>query len=286
MGKTGSKQKKNRTKEEEEEASSQRVDNMEKKAKRSTENQEEEEAQVMLWDIDEKERLKIAVKMQGLHDMVIKGRNRGKTIWEVFANELIKEGTEELKSVIIQTVKESGQQNDASLLWLDEIRDLKPEMELEEMKEIAQSLKREDVKGILETMILEKKWEKGWTSFKLKYLSRNEKDLLAEKLKTILGPDWILGPNWRDLADKMGYTNDEIIAIAEKAKPAMKLIIYLSRYHPYTTLKEMENLCRNQMGTNELAQTISEIRKANIRYQDPYEKTEYNGSPDPRKDFL
>ena len=260
---------------------------MEKKAK-STENQEEEEEEdgIMLRDIDEEEKLKISEKMQGLHDMVIKGRNRGKTIWEVFANELIKEGTEELKSRIIQTLEESGQQNDASLLWLDEIRDLKPEMELEEMKKIAQSLKREDVNGVLETMILEKKWEKGWTSFKLKHLSRNEKDLLAEKLKTVLmyqEADWI--NDWRDFADKLGYTCNEIMAIAEKAKPAMKLIIYLSTYHPYTTLKEMENLCRNQMGSNELAQTISEIREANARYIDPYEKTEYNGSPDPRKDF-
>ena len=84
--------------------------------------------------------------------------------------------------------------------------------------------------------------------------------------------DWV--SDWRDFADKMGYTYDKILAIAEKARPAMKLITYLSHYHPYTTLKEMENLCRNQMETNELAQTIREIREANARYNEPYEKTQ------------
>ena len=278
MGKSGSKQVTN--------------NNMEKKArtKRTEETEETEEktqeVRIRLWDIDEEEKLKIAEKMRGWNELVIKGRNRGKTIWEVFANELITEA-EEMKSVIIQALKKSGEENDAARIWLDEISYLKPEMEVKEMKEIAHTLKREDVKCILETTIYEKEWEKGWISFKLKHLSRNEKDVIAEKLKTVLmyqAADWV--SDWRDFADKMGYTYDKIMVLSEKARPAMKLLKYLSTYHPYTTLKEMEDLCRNRMGSNELAQTISEIRETNLRCNEPYERAKYNGSPDPRENKI
>ena len=224
--------------------------------------------------------------MRGWNELVIKGRNRGKTIWEVFANELITEA-EEMKSVIIQALRKSGEENDAARIWLDEISYLKPEMEVKEMKEIAHTLKREDVKCILETMIYEKEREKGWISFKLKHLSRKEKDVIAEKLKTVLmyqAGDWV--SDWRDFADKTGYTYDEIMVLSEKARPAMKLLKYLSTYHPYTTLKEMEDLCRNRMGSNELAQTISEIRETNLRFNEPYERAKYNGSPDPRENKI
>ena len=91
MGKSGSKQK----------------DDYEKKARtKSTKEEEEEEEEenrrrILLWVIDEKDKLKIAREMGG-NGMVLKGRNRGEAIWDAFAKELIKEENKEIKDTIIQ----------------------------------------------------------------------------------------------------------------------------------------------------------------------------------------
>ena len=166
----------------------------------------------MLWDISEEEKLKIAKEMHGSYNFLKGQENRGKTIYDAFGEELITE-TEETKTKIMEELKESAH-DDGARLWLEEICETKPEMDMEEIKQLAHTGKREDLRYMLEAMIVEKKWEKGWTEFKLKDLTKKEKDVIAKTIKT--NHDFLLATDWRDFADTMGYTCNDIEAFRER----------------------------------------------------------------------
>lgn len=122
-----------------------------------------------------------------------------------------------------------------SMYWLNDVaQERKIDMNLDELKCIAKKLDREDVKLDIEELLTRYK-----TVPKLNQVRSRHMLSIAEKIK-IEPSCW---NDWRDFADELRYSCDEIDRISDLAIPSIAALYFLKEQFPDECVSKIQYIC-------------------------------------------
>ena len=122
-----------------------------------------------------------------------------------------------------------------SMYWLNDVANKrKIDMNLDELKCIAKKLDREDVKLDIEELLTRYK-----TVPKLNQVRSRHMLSIAEKIK-IEPSCW---NDWRDFADELRYSCDEIDRISDLAIPSIAALYFLKEQFPDECVSKIQYIC-------------------------------------------